>query len=324
MIHIILHLSKKLVSLIKEKKVLLYAGIYILCLWTVATIVFHYIENVSIFDSLYWAVTTTTTVGYGDITPQTLIGKAFSIIVMVSGIGVLGLFLASIADILIEQSLRRRRAKAIMENHVVVLGWDKKVETAVKELLSEGKEVVVIAEVDDIPLEHSNLVFVKGDPTDEENLKRANADKALFSLISGKNDTETLLAAIAIKKMNEKIQVTCVVSDPKVIKALDSIGVDQVLSVDEFFGLALSRSIFAPKISVFLNEIMATKGMDVYQQKVPKFEGWLFFDLMKELKEKNDAVLLGIVRDGHVILNPKKDEKIERGDEIIYIAESRI
>lgn len=45
MIYIIIQLSKKLVSLIKEKKVLLYAGIYILCLWTIATLVFHHIEN---------------------------------------------------------------------------------------------------------------------------------------------------------------------------------------------------------------------------------------------------------------------------------------
>ncbi|MCD6492750.1 MAG: hypothetical protein J7K36_02970, partial [Archaeoglobaceae archaeon] len=38
---------------------------YIFCLWTIATILFHFIEGVSLIDSLYWAVTTTTTVGYG-------------------------------------------------------------------------------------------------------------------------------------------------------------------------------------------------------------------------------------------------------------------
>ncbi len=324
MIHVILRISKKLVLLFKQKRTLLYAGVYIVCLWTIATILFHFIERVSLIDSLYWAVTTTTTVGYGDITPKTVLGKMFSMLVMIGGIGVLGLFLASIADILIEQSLRRRRMKVDVENHVLVLGWDKKLEIAIKELLSEGERVVAIAEVDEIPLEHKNLIFIKGDPTDEENLKRGCVKKAKFSLISGKNDTETLLAAIAVKKMNENVQVTCVVEDPKVMKALKNIKVDQALSIDEFFGLALSRSVFAPKISVFLNEIMSTKGMDVYQQRIPEFEGKIFFELMKELKEKKNAILLGIVKNGNVILNPPKDSKIEKDDEIIYIAESKI
>jgi voltage-gated potassium channel len=324
MIQLLLRISKKIVLILREKKVLAYAGVYILVLWSIATLVFHYVEKVELFDSLYWVITTTTTVGYGDITPNTAAGKAISIAVMLSGIGVLGIFLASIADILIEQSLRRRHIRIYMENHVIVLGWNKKLETAVKELLREGMEVAVLADVDNIPVEHDNLVFVKGDPTDDEDLARLGVEKAAFALISGKDDTETLLAAIAVKKMNENIQVTCVVSDPKVKKALEKIEVDQVISVDEFFGLVLSRSVFVPKVSILLNEIMATKGMDMHQEKIPGLKGKSVSDAIKELKEKYNAIPLGIVRKGRVIVNPAKDEKLEGDEEIIYVAETRI
>jgi len=324
MIQILIRIPKVLVRLLKEKKTLFYAGIYIICLWLVATLLFHLAEGISIYDSFYWAVTTTTTVGYGDITPQTLSGKIIAIVVMVSGIGILGLFLASVADILIEQSLRRRHPRTAMEGHILALGWDKKLEMAVKELISEGKEVAVVAEVDTIPLEDRNLIFIRGDPTDEEDLRRANSEKASFAIISGRTDTETLLAAIAVRKINPDIGISCIVADQKVTRALESIGVDQVLSVDEFFGLVLSRSVFAPKISVFLHELMATKGMDVYQQKIPEFEGRIFGELLEELKEKHNAILLGIVRGGQVILNPEKGTRIEREDEVIYIAEKAI
>ncbi len=40
-------------------------------------------------QSIYWAVVTLTTVGYGDITPQTHIGKVISMIIMVMGYGIL-------------------------------------------------------------------------------------------------------------------------------------------------------------------------------------------------------------------------------------------
>ncbi len=324
MIHVILRLSKKILRVLKERKTLAYAGIYILLLWVMGALIFHLTENVSLFDAFYWVVTTTTTVGYGDITPSTSLGKALSIFVMISGIGVLGLFLASVAEVLIEESLRRRHVRAYMKGHVVVLGWDKKLEVAVKELLKAGMEIVVVAEVDDIPIEHDNLVFVKGDPTDDENLERACVRDAKFALISGRDDTETLLAAIAVKKINEDVQAICIVSDAKVKRALERLGIEQVISVDEFFGLVLSRSVFAPKLSMLLNELMDVEGMDIHQNKLPGLKGKRVMDVMTELKNKYNAVPIGIVKKGKVIVNPEKEEVFEGDEDLIYIAEKRI
>lgn len=42
----------------------------------------------SFFTSLWWVLTTLTTVGYGDIYPQTTIGSFFGLILMVSGVGI--------------------------------------------------------------------------------------------------------------------------------------------------------------------------------------------------------------------------------------------
>lgn len=44
---------------------------------------------INIPQSIYWAVVTLTTVGYGDMTPQTHIGKAISMIIMVMGYGII-------------------------------------------------------------------------------------------------------------------------------------------------------------------------------------------------------------------------------------------
>ena len=47
---------------------------------------------------MWWAITTTTTVGYGDIYPLTAEGRLIAVVLMLTGIGVIGVFTATIAS----------------------------------------------------------------------------------------------------------------------------------------------------------------------------------------------------------------------------------
>jgi voltage-gated potassium channel len=55
-------------------------------------------EGISFGNGLYWATTTMTTVGYGDITPKTTEGKAIAVIVMLVGIGTATLVIGAVAQ----------------------------------------------------------------------------------------------------------------------------------------------------------------------------------------------------------------------------------
>ena len=52
--------------------------------------------------ALWWAIVTVTTVGYGDITPVTLGGRALGVVLMIGGIGIFGIFTASVAALFVE------------------------------------------------------------------------------------------------------------------------------------------------------------------------------------------------------------------------------
>ena len=57
------------------------------------TVIYHFVEGWSWLDSLYLSVITLTTIGYGDFSPQTDLGKIFTLLYIVVGVAlILGFF----------------------------------------------------------------------------------------------------------------------------------------------------------------------------------------------------------------------------------------
>ncbi len=61
--------------------------------------------------ALYWAITTLTTIGYGDITPSTNIGRMFTMSIMLLGVGVYGLVIGNISKIIVSASRHKEKMR---------------------------------------------------------------------------------------------------------------------------------------------------------------------------------------------------------------------
>lgn len=61
-------------------------------------------------DAVWWAIVTTTTVGYGDISPVTGLGRFIALILMIFGIGLLGMITGSIATFFIGQGKENKNS----------------------------------------------------------------------------------------------------------------------------------------------------------------------------------------------------------------------
>jgi len=87
-----------------ETRGLIYATLAIIA---IGTVFYRAVEGWAWIDALYFTVVTLTTVGYGDLTPQTSAGKLFTIAYILVGLGILGGFIALIADYGRSEMLKR-------------------------------------------------------------------------------------------------------------------------------------------------------------------------------------------------------------------------
>ncbi len=87
-------------------------GVITLALVLIAGVAFSRLESpggedASVWDGIWWALTTVTTVGYGDLYPETDTGRALAIAVMVLGIGFVAMLTAAAAEYFVRMGLRQ-------------------------------------------------------------------------------------------------------------------------------------------------------------------------------------------------------------------------
>lgn len=90
-------LTGRLAKFFKRNELIYYLYISIAVIM-VAAAMFCISERVSYQTALWWAITTATTIGYGDVIPKTGIGRGAAIVLMLLGIGFIGMLTSTITE----------------------------------------------------------------------------------------------------------------------------------------------------------------------------------------------------------------------------------
>ncbi|MBS4536263.1 NAD-binding protein [Clostridium sp. D2Q-14] len=335
-------LIKKIHKLMKNVKLYRSLGIIIVFI-LISSLIFYFFEiNINprintIQDAIWWGFVTSTSVGYGDIYPVTIIGRIISIFLMLIGIGVFGFITGSFASIFLEENIRKGMGlmDVIFKNHIIIIGWNHKTKIIIEELINEDKnlKVVIIDNIDYNPYNNKNISYIKGNPWYDEVLLRANIKYAKRIIVLAdrnlKNkdmmDAKSVLICLAINKLNKNIYLISEVANHSNKKLFLRANVNDILISNEIESKILVRSILYKGINKAMKELITNSyGCELYEASISEeYINNKYIDVSFKLLKKG-ITLIGYFRNGETYLNPKTNIKLQSNDILIYIAPNKI
>jgi voltage-gated potassium channel len=290
---------------------------------------FWYLEELPLLDAFYMTVTTITTVGYGDITPHTFYGKIFTAGLIVAGVGIAFYTLTGIIGSVLEGRLREafgitrvRRSVAKMKKHKIICGGGRTGSIVADEFRDDGVDFVVIERDPTVvkELRKRELAVVEGDATTDAALIDAGVERASGLVATLPSDSDNLFLCITAKELNKDLEIVARASSKEAAKRLYSIGVKNVIMVEEIAGRRLAKSLTKPEIVAFID--FATKTGDASLESLTVDKGAKIANKkVKDLriKEKIGVSIVAILREGKVIANVGPEDDIREGDTIVVI-----
>ncbi|MFC1742235.1 potassium channel family protein [Nanoarchaeota archaeon] len=280
------------------------------------------------FVSVYWLVTTITTVGYGDVVPITMYGKILALCIMMVGIVTVSLLISQITSRVVSMNLgsmfgvtrTRRRIDCIL------CGWNPISKAAYKEIKLPGVEIVVIDKQNRPDLAKSNdLHFIAGNPTNPDVLRRSNIANAKNIVLAMEEDSEVLLAIHVIRDLNPWINIVAKINNHEHIKIAESAGADQVVSPPSIGGRLLSMVADEPSaVDWIIRATSGEGGVQLVEYDVvygSPFMDKTVMQIKKEFGEK--ARIIGVDTAEGFEKIPQDNLKLEPGNKLIMLVNKK-
>jgi len=302
--------------------------------------------ELDILDSIWWSMVTMTTVGYGDLYPQTEIGRfLIAYPCMLFGIAIIGYLLGLAAESIFDHISKKKRGlvQITRENHIIICNFpsiDKVIRITAELKLHPAYEnaffVIVSDTITKLPesLPAGKFAFVYGNPNLEATLRQANIQSAagIFilatDLLNSDADSITFTIATVVGLLRSEHQyrykVVAELSRKENFNLLKKARVDGIVTPEGLTDCLLAQEFLYPGIHEIITQIVSNEIGSQFYILDTRLAGHKVADIqVAVLKHPTNLQIIGIIKEGRTILNPAKDVIINPDDKLIMLAEHR-
>ena len=305
-------------------------------LW-IFTVEHRYNPSIKDFsDAFYFTFITLTTVGYGDITPKTELGRIVVMLTVAGGVGLFSLFTAILSSGFIEYFERIRRGMVefkTLKNHIVICGWNETGRYIIKEIRENPKlfkkHIIVVTEneSENIPKE----CFLKvGDPTKEDTLLGVNVEAADMVIILAEKkelldedtiDARSSLIALLVRSLAPKNYIIAEFLKEENARAAQKRHLaNKIIIAGEYLGKLIGKSVIQPESLEVLEELLEEIDLRIIpfgelSEKPMKVE--------EILKRLGFLKIIGVFKGRKLVLSPPLTLTVYPEDRLILLDEEK-
>jgi len=303
-------------------------------LLTFGTII-HFVEPnqfPTIFDGVWWAIITTSTIGYGDYVPKTILGRSIGMILVLVGVGFVSTYFVTLASSAVKKqnAIMKGTFNVNLIDHIVIIGWNERSKEIIQYFLknNDKNEIVLIdSTLEESPFLHEkNAYFLKGTAYSEDILKQANVNKAKLVLITAEptqheinSDMQTILNIVSIKGFAKDVYVIAEILTNEQIVNAKRAGADEVIPTNQFSSSIMLQSITKHgSSSELLDFLQVLKEVHISFHNEQTLAGKTF-EFASQFFLKENKLLIGLHRNGKTYLSPHPKTIIAPNDQLLII-----
>ncbi|HEX9103540.1 MAG TPA: potassium channel protein [Polyangia bacterium] len=337
--------------LLRERIVV--ASIALVAIFLVGTFGFYAMGRVylgsyawDIGECAYMTVITITTVGFGELPHLARVpgGRAFTVGVLLAGLGVAAYFVSALTTYFIEGEFtkartRRRMTKALdqIRDHIIVCGVGTTGVHVVEELVWT-KWPLVAVDRDATRLERLQelsvdiLPTVQGDATEDEVLERAGIRRARGIVAALTDDKDNLFIVVSARELNPTLRIIAKGVDIAAGEKLKRAGADSVVNPAFIGGVRMVSEMIRPQVVEFLDLMLRDKdkNLRIEEVVVPRGSPLVGKPIFEAQIRRHTNLLVVAVREppaapsqaGKFIYNPGPDMRIVENMALIVLGET--
>jgi len=284
----------------------------------------------------------------------------FAILVsLVISVAFLAILTAKITTVFVEFCKRGGSVvtRTRYSNHIIICGWNFQGNRIVHELLhsdaAQIPEVVVLANTERRPVKDERVQFISGDPTQDEDLRRAGVERCdsviiLTDISKGANeaDAEALMIVLAVETLNRAAHTSVQILNSVNRVHVERAHADEIICLDQLGGDLVVAAAMNHGVSRVVSQLLTfNSGSEIYRydRAIPwTLLGKEFAEVAHILAGRR-ILLLGVETEDSeqlrqnlpgdvfqstdagnrvIVVNPQSAYKVRQGDALFLVAES--